>query len=133
MKRTMMTAAILAVAGLAAACDVAKVEDEQGRKITLVAPASQKLARGETNRVLVAIARTGIAGPVRIKFDGLPSGVTVVESPTEIPADSSTATFTLHAENDAELAASRPATVTAIGPGGMSVSERFNVDVVASR
>jgi len=133
MTRTMMTAAVLALAGLTAACDVAKVEDEKGRKITLVAPASQKLKQGETNRVLVAIARTGVAGPVRIKFDGLPSGVTVVETPTEIPADSSTATFTLHAENDAELAASRPATITAIGPGGMSVSERFNIDVVAAR
>jgi len=133
MKKTMMTAAILALAGLTAACDVGKVTDEHGRKLTLVAPASQKLKQGETNRVLVAIARTGIAGPVSIRFEGLPSGVSVVESPTEIPADSSTATFTLHAENDAQLADSRPATVTAIGPGGMSVSERFNIDVVAAR
>lgn len=133
MQRKMTVAGVLALAGLVAACDVAKVNDEQGRKITLVAPASQKLVQGETNRVLVAVARTGINGPIHIKFDGLPSGVSVVESKTEIPADSSTATFTLHAENDAEIVADRPATVTAVGPGGMSVSERFNLDVVAKR
>lgn len=132
MQRKLKTAAVLALAGLAAAC-TAKVKDEHGRKLTLVAPASQKLVQGETNRILVAIARTGIEGPVEIKFEGLPSGVSVVESKPEIPADSSTATFTLHAQNDAQIAMDRQATVTAVGPGGMSVSERFTLDVVAAK
>ena len=132
MQRKLKTAAVLALAGLAAAC-TAKVKDEHGRKLTLVAPASQKLVQGETNRILVAIARTGIEGPVEIKFEGLPSGVSVVESRPEIPAYSSTATFTLHASNDAQLVDDRQATVTAVGPGGMSVSERFNLDVVAAK
>lgn len=133
MQRTMMFAGALALAGLAAGCKAGKVEDESGRKLTLVAPSSQKLAQGETNKILVAIARTGVDGPVHIKFEGLPSGVSVVESTTEIPANSSTATFTLHAANDAEVVSDRPATVTAVGPGGMSVSERFNLDVVAAK
>jgi hypothetical protein len=109
------------------------VQDEHGRKIVLVAPASQSLAQGETNRIVVAIARTGIDGPVRIKFDSLPSGVSIVESAPEIRADDSTATFTLHASNDAQVEKGHQATVTAIGPEGMSVSERFLVDVTASK
>jgi tellurite resistance protein len=123
----------LVLAGAAAACDTGKVKDEHGRKIVLVAPAAQSLAQGETNRIVVAIARTGIDGPVRIRFDDLPRGVTVVESSPEIKADDSTATFTLHAASDAQVESGHQATVTAIGPAGMSVSERFLVDVTASK
>jgi hypothetical protein len=126
-------ACAIAIAFGAAACDSAKVRDEMGRKLTLVAPAGQRLVQGETNRMIVAIARTGIDGPVQIKFEGLPAGVTVVESKPEIPAGSSTATFTLHAENDAQIVEDKKATVTAVGPNGMSVSERFEVDVVAAK
>jgi len=130
-KLTVLGALILASA--AAACDRAKVQDEHGRKIVLVAPASQSLAQGENNRIVVAIARTGIDGPVKIRFEGLPAGVTVVESAPEIKADDSTATFTLHASNEAQVESGHQATVTAIGPEGMSVSERFLVDVTASK
>lgn len=130
--RTALAAGLVMIAGLTAACDVGQVADEQGRKLTLVGPAAQTLMRGETNRIVIAVARTGIDGPVTIKFDGLPSGVSIVESKPEIAADASTATFTLHASNDAEVAAKR-ATVTAVGPGGMSVSERFDVSVTAAK
>jgi ABC-type glycerol-3-phosphate transport system substrate-binding protein len=122
---------VLALAGAAAACGVSKVKDEHGRKITLVAPSSQSIKQGENNRLVVAIARTGIEGPVQIRFEGLPAGVTVVESAPEIKADDSTATFTLHAAGDAPVEKGQTATVTAIGPEGMSVSERFEIDVVA--
>ncbi len=131
--RTALAAGLVMLAGLAAACDVGQVADEKGRKLTLVGPAAQTLVRGETNRIVIAVARTGIDGPVEIKFDGLPTGVTVVESKPEIAADASTGTFTLHASNDAEVAAAKQATVTAVGPGGMSVSERFDISVTASK
>jgi hypothetical protein len=124
---------LLSIAALCAACDVGKVEDEHGRKLTLVGPAAQKLARGETNRVVVAIARTGIDGPVGIRFEGLPAGVSVVEAQPEIAAEASTGTFTLHAANDAEVGPAKQATVTALGPGGMTVSERFEVAVVEAK
>lgn len=129
MSRGALAAALVAAAVLTAACDVGQVADEQGRKLTLVGPAAQKLVRGETNRIVIAVARTGIDGPVTIRFADLPAGVSVVEATPQIAADASTATFTLHAANDAEIVPGRQATVTAVGPGGMSVSERFDIAV----
>lgn len=129
MKRMISIAAVLAATALVGACDSARVKDEQGRKLTLVAPASQSLKQGDTNKVMVAIARKGFEDNVAIRFEGLPPGVRVVEAEPTIPRDDNTATFTLEASGNAALVEDQAATVTASAPGGMSVSETFKVSV----
>jgi hypothetical protein len=129
MMRTITLATLGTLAAALAACDTGKVADEKGNKLTLVAPADQSLKQGETEKVTVAIARKGFEDAVTVRFEGLPAGVKVVETDPLIPPDDNTRTFTLQADAAAELVQDQTATVTASGPGGMSVSEQFKVTV----
>lgn len=129
--RTFTLCALVAAAAGLAACDTGKVQDERGNKLTLVAPADQTLEQGDTEKVTVAIARKGFEEAVTVRFEGLPAGVRVVEADPLIPKDDNTRTFTLQADATAALVENQTATVTASGPGGMSVSEQFKVTVKA--
>jgi hypothetical protein len=136
MKRTPTIAAALVLATIApavGACSKSTVSDETGATLALVAPPDQAVAPGETCTLKLSIRRKGIEGPVAIHFDGLPRGVSIVESRPEIPAGNETATVTLHADNEVAAVGDHTVTVTAAAQSGMSVSERFHIELVAAK
>lgn len=123
----------LAAAGLMAGCDAAQVVDEQGQEIALVAPSDQTIERGGTTDVVVAISRSGIEGPVTIRIEDLPEGVTAVEEEIQIPADASSQPIRLQADAEAALVDDAVVKVVAVGPREVSVADHFRIDVVAAK
>jgi hypothetical protein len=123
----------LATAGLTAGCDAARVADQEGREISLVAPSDQTIERGGTTDVVVAISRSGIEGPITIRVEELPAGVAAVEKEFLIPADKSSQPIRLRADADAALVDDAVVKVVAGGPDAMSLADHFRIDVVAAR
>ena len=119
--------ASLCVTGLAAGCEKTTVESSAGKKLTLVKPSNQTITRGETEKVMVAVARTNFEGPVMVRFNDLPRGVSVVDSTSNI--DGNERTFVLKAAADADLVKNHSASVTATGPDGMAATEKFEITV----
>jgi hypothetical protein len=120
--------ALAPVAIFALGCDMASVAGSGGKKLTLVAPASQTIERGKTNDVLIAIQRKDFSGPVDLVFDRLPQGVKVTNPTPRIPSGDSSATVTLHADPGADLVKDQKVLVTAKA-SDMEVSESFNLTV----
>jgi hypothetical protein len=136
MKRTHQIAAALVLATIApatAACSKSTVSDETGATLALVAPLDQAVAPGETCTLKLTIRRQGVEGPIALRFDGLPRGVSIVEAKPEIPAGNETATVTLHADNDVTAVGDHTVTVTAAAGSGMSASERFHLELIAAK
>lgn len=136
MKRTNTIAAALALAVLAptvGACSESTVSDATGARLALAAPSNQSVAPGTNCVVKLSIARTAVDGPVAIRFDGLPRGISVVEARPAIPAGADAATFTLHADNDVPAPSEHVVTVTAAAESGLAVSEQFRLEMVAAR
>lgn len=129
MMRTTSLATALALACAAASCSDSTVADRTGASLTLAPPADRTVGPGETCEVDLSIARTGVEGPVEVRFEGLPAGVSVVERNPVIPAGREAATFTLHAENDASPVDEQLVTVTAATDTGMTVSDQFRLRV----
>lgn len=123
--------AILAVAALAAgACgQSATVEGPGAAKLTLTHPQSVEIERGEMAKADIEIDRNQLTGEVKIRFDQLPAGVEVVDGAQTITGDGETATFTLRASPTADLVKNHVATVTATGPGGVSVTDDLEITV----
>ena len=122
-----MMCATLCAAGLMAGCEKTTVESSAGKKLTLVKPLDQSVTRGETEKVSVVVARTNFDGPVMVKFDDLPRGVSIVDSTSSIEGNERT--FVLKAAADADLGKNHRATVTATGPDGMAATEKFEITV----
>lgn len=136
MERTHTIAAALALAALPpmlGACSESTVSDAKGASLTLAAPADRSLAPGSTCSVKLSIERTGLEGPVAVRFDGLPSGVSLVEARPAIPPDAKEGTFTLHASNDAAAPSEHLVTITAAGESGLSVSKQLRLELVAAK
>lgn len=122
-----LTASLCAVGLAAAGCEKSTVESNAGRKLTLVKPMGQNITRGETEKVSVVVSRTNFDGPVLVRFDDLPKGVSLVDTETKITGNEKT--FVLKAAADADLVKNHNATVTATGPDGMSVQEKFEITI----
>lgn len=125
--RTLTTALILAVILPATACEESTTR-AAGKKLTLTKPADQTIERGATNEISISIDRGGFTGPVNVRFDKLPRGVTVVET-KQIAADQSRADYTLHAAPDADLVEDFEASVTVEGPEMMATTQTFLITV----
>lgn len=119
----------LCVIGLAAGCEKSTVQGDAGKKLTLVKPIDQNITRGETEKVSVVVARTNFDGPVMVRFDDLPRGVSLVDTSTNINGNENEKTFVLKASTDADLVKNHRATVSATGPDGMTVKEQFEITI----
>lgn len=125
-----MIALPLVLATLAGAgCASTTAEGTGERRITIARPMDQTLRRGEINKVAVTILRQGFRSDITIRFDGLPSGVKVLETDRRFTEDDIIVSYTLHAANDAPSVKEAPVTVTAEGPDGLAASEIFHVTV----
>jgi len=103
-------------------------ETPGGAKLTLIQPAPQTLKRGETEKIAITVGRSGFEGEVKIEFVDLPSGITVVEE-GGVPKDDNIRTFTLHADNKANLVENHEAKVKAKGPEGLETFRTFKITV----
>jgi len=119
--------ASLCVAGLSAGCEKTTVESTSGKKLTLMKPTDQNINRGDTEKVMVVVARSNFDAPVMVRFNDLPRGVSVVDSTSNI--DGNERTFVLKAAADADLVTNHQASVTATGPDGMAATEKFEITV----
>jgi hypothetical protein len=128
MKYATRLAAALALLVSALGCEQTSVEGTGGKKLTLLAPASQTLKRGETNQIAITVTRSNFADSVSVKFSNLPKGTSVVED-KKIDADKNIGTYTLHSNPDADLVTNHVAKVTVEGPGGMTATESFQITV----
>jgi hypothetical protein len=73
------------------------------KKLTLMAANSQTITRGGTDKVMVTINRDNFNDPVKIHFEGLPQGVTVVDKEATIASGSNSINVTLQASADAAI------------------------------
>ncbi|HYC78136.1 MAG TPA: hypothetical protein VEI02_10965 [Planctomycetota bacterium] len=122
---------VVAAALFVAACSSTTESNDRGASLTLVEPGDQTLERGETNQIMVAINRDNFSGPVTIRFENLPRGVTVVEPNPTIPAGERVKRFTLRADVDAAVVENHRVVIRADGADGLMVTEAFNVTVKA--
>jgi hypothetical protein len=128
--KVMFTALVLAGMGLLAGCGKeasTQVEGRTGAKLSLKEPGNVSVRRGDFAKVKIAIGREGFAAPVRIRFEGLPEGVEIVETDTRIVGDDGE--FTVRAGRNATLVENQVAQVTAEGPGDTAVTQNFKVTV----
>lgn len=121
---------IAAIALMVAAigCEKTTVEGTNGKKLTLLHPASQTLKRGETNQIDITVTRTNFSEAVGVVFSDLPKGTTVVES-KKIAGDKNIGTYTIHSAPDADMVNNHVVKVTVEGPDGMKATETFQITV----
>lgn len=112
-----------------AACEKKTEADALGRKLTLVLKADQVIAPGETDPVLVTVARSDFNGAVDITFSNLPDGVTLA-NPGEIPSTENFRTYTLVASAGAPPVDDQRVVVTAKAKG-IDVSDTIRLTVRA--
>jgi hypothetical protein len=122
--------AVLAAAVLfSAGCSTTTSHGPNGSALTLLEPSNQTIERGTTNDIMIAVDRGGFSGPVAIRFDGLPHGVSIVDANPTIQADDNVVMFTMKATRDAAIVSNQYVTVTATGPGELSSTESFKMSV----
>ena len=100
---------------------------QAGQALTLSAPRSETISRGQTKTIEVGLARSGFTGPVRLTIAQLPAGVSAADAAMEVQTDA--ATFVLTASKDAALVENQSVRVAAEGPGGMEATEYFKLTV----
>jgi hypothetical protein len=129
MHKYIFVAAASTLLAVMSGCAKTTVEGSNGKKLTLVQPANQTVARGSSTEITVKIAREKFTDPVSVSFDKLPLGVEVTDSDKKIAADATTAEFTLKAGDKADLVSNQEVKVTVSGPDGMKASEPFKLTV----
>lgn len=97
-----------------------------GTRLALTKPADQRMAKGESNKVAIAIARTGFGDAVRVTFSNLPDGVSVEAD--SIPAGDSQRDFVLIAAPTAAIVERQIVTVKAVG-SSITTSQTFELSV----
>lgn len=126
--RSILSLAMVAVVASSVACS-STATGKDDRKITLVRPANQTLRRGEINKVAITVVRKNISTDVAVKFQHLPAGVKVIEEDRKMKPEEIIVSYTLHADNSADLVTNHNVEVTAEGPDGLAASEVFEVTV----
>ena len=125
---------VLAAAALVAGCQksgTTTIPAEPEKKLTLIHPAKMTLEQGGMAKADIKLKREACPGDVSVRFDKLPRGVEVVDADQKIPGDA--AAFTLKAGDGADLVANHVAQITAAGPGGLVVTEPFEITVTAKK
>jgi hypothetical protein len=107
-------------------CPNKATESKDGKELT-VKVADQSITQDKTTDVSVGVTRKGFTDPVKVSFEGLPSGVKLTTTDMEIPKDKDSAKFTLKADKDAKPG-DYEAKATAKS-GDMSKSVTFKVTV----
>ncbi|KAF0246155.1 MAG: hypothetical protein FD180_986 [Planctomycetota bacterium] len=113
-------------------CDKTTAEAPGGKRLTLFKPANQAMRQGETNDIAVMIRRENFDGDVRVVFENLPRGVTVI-AVRPIAAGKDREVYTLHAAPDAGLVGNHMASILVEGPDGLKASEFFGVSIRARK
>jgi len=100
------------------------IEPPAGQDFTLtMTPDSINVGQGNSAAVTVTVNRmNGFTGPVALRVEGLPAGVTA--SPAVIPAGAANAQFTVTAAADAAAGAVSQIKVIGTGTLGMATAER---------
>lgn len=129
MKKTNYFALAIASLALAGCAKDATVEGKGHEKLSLDDPSDVTIERGGTAKIDIDISRKDLAGDVAISFSKLPAGVDVVDASNKIVGTGTEATYTLRASPTADLVEKSVATVTATGPGGIAVTQSFDVTV----
>lgn len=123
-----MILSVLTFAVLLAGCGKAvTVEGQAGAKLSLSKPSAVTLHRGDMTKMDVKITRHDLPGDVAFRFDKLPKGIEVIDGSNKLAGDQ--VTFTLRAADTADLVENSAADLTATGPGGIAVTQSFNVTV----
>lgn len=117
-----------ALLGAGVGCDRATVQGARGAKLTITAPGAKTLERGKMTDVNVSVGREELSGPVEITVSQLPAGVNAVKPSFQIPSTEREATFTLHADPNADLVTNHRALVTA-SAGDVKVSEQLEITI----
>lgn len=104
-----------------------------GASLTLLQPSDQMFRQGQTIRLTVKIDRGDFTDPVYIQFDGLPDGVKVVERDATIPVGAWYASFTLQADETADIVENHLVRVTAKTQEGLELSQIFRLTVEDKR
>lgn len=73
------------------------------KKLSLMAAKDQTIKQGAEDKVLVTINRDNFSDPVSVGFEGLPQGVTMVETNPVISGSDNTINLTLKAADDAAV------------------------------
>ncbi len=73
------------------------------KKLTLKAPATQSIKRGDTDQLSISITRDNFNDPVTVRLNDLPKGVVCEETEATIPAGQTSTKLTLKASADAEV------------------------------
>lgn len=103
------------------------VRANENQTLTLMAPKSASITRGQTKMITVALKRHGFNDPVQVSISDLPSGVTVRESSKSIQGDK--ATFVLDASNDAALVKNQAIRISAEGPNNVTATQQVELSV----
>jgi hypothetical protein len=127
-KLSLFLAVLAALMGASAGCEKSTV-GARGKKLTVMKPADQTIQRGETNEVKIIIKRDDFRDPVNVRFEGLPTGVTVQDQNGQIAAEANTATFTLKADPNANLGKDQVVYVKVSAPDGLNTEESFKLTV----
>jgi hypothetical protein len=106
-----------------------QIEGTGGRTLKLTKPTHLTIKQGTTEPFKVSITRENFTDPIEVKFDNLPSGVSIVEKKTEIPANQNSAQFTFKADDNAAVVNDHDATLTVKGPGDLKSAEKFPISV----
>ncbi|MEK7466225.1 MAG: hypothetical protein AAB074_02320 [Planctomycetota bacterium] len=130
--KTITRFAILALLAAGIGCEKSMAGVPGGRKLTLFKPANQALKQGETNDIPVMIRRENFDGDVRVAFENLPAGISVI-GVNPIAAGKDREVFTLHAAPDARLVGNHMASITVEGPDGLKATEHFGISVAARK
>jgi hypothetical protein len=119
--------ALLVFALFSPGCEKTTVEGPSGKKLTVVKPSDATIRRGSNDKVNIMVTRDNFKGPVTVRFEDLPKGVSVAENGGDIEDNSRT--FVLVAADNADLVTNHTAKVTVSGPEGMSASEQFKITI----
>jgi hypothetical protein len=126
MKHISIAAAISLGLLVFSGCGTESSASRGGSRLALTEPVDQSMLQGQSNRVAVAIARTGFADAIRVTFSNLPQGVRV--DGDTIPAGDSSRDFVMIAAPDARVVNRHIVTVQAQG-AGITTSQTFELTV----
>ena len=112
---------------IVAGCDKTTVKGPGDLKLTLSKPKDATIERNNTTKVSVNFTRNNVTGPVKVEFNHLPSGVSVVDTDKEVEGNERT--FVLSASDKAAIVQNHVANVSIKGPDGMTATEEFRINV----
>lgn len=115
LRSVVVVVSVLSLLAIAGCGKQSAASSRDGSQLALKEPADQTMKQGESNRVAVAIDRTGFADAVKVTFSNLPQGVRVDDD--TIPAGDSSKDFVLIAAADAAVVNKHIVTVHALSHG----------------